>query len=453
MRGLISSSGFRGLAIEQISPEICFAIGLAYGNAVKGTFALGMDTRLSSCLLVQSLASGFSASGSAVLDIGLAPTPAVAFYSKGSAGGAMVTASHNPPPYNGVKLFSGKGSSVTQSFYSELVGRIERTPKKTDYDKLGAIRNGGGIHRYIDAISSSHSFSKTWRVGLDPGNGATTVTAAMAYLNSGCSYSAINVMPDGHFPGRGSEPDGKALQPLSDLVLSKNLEIGFAYDGDGDRFAVVDEKGAPVPQDACLAFTASQMIKQQGGKGTVVVNVDTSAVVDIMVEDAGGKVIRCKVGDVYIVEELLRRRGVFGGETCGAWIFPKLGLCPDGVLSSLAFLSILESSGLKASRVAGSVPKLHLTRKKVPCPNDLKQETIESYRGIAAIDSGSRSISDLDGIRLEFPDKSWVLVRPSGTEPFIRITSEASSLSAAESLTDGALAQIKSIIGEKKRKL
>lgn len=452
MRGLISSSGFRGIAIEEISPEMCFSIGLAYGRAAGGPFTIGMDARLSSRLLAQSMASGFSASGSDVIDIGLAPTPAVAFYSRGLAGGAMVTASHNPPQYNGVKLFSGEGSSVASGFYSELVRLIDERPEKASYDRLGGVRSGGGIRSYIDAISSSRSLSKGWRVGLDPGNGATTVTASIAFMNSGCSHSAINVIPDGRFPGRGSEPDGEALKPLSELVRSKSLDIGFAYDGDGDRFAAVDETGRPIPQDACLAFAASQLVKLEGGDGTVVVNADTSAAVDILVEEAGGDVLRCKVGDVHVVEALRKRGGIFGGEACGAWIFPKLGLCPDGVLSSLAFLEMLESSGLKASEVAGRVPKLHLTRKKVPCPNAAKQVAMDSYRETVSGGSGSISISDLDGIRSEYHDKSWVLVRPSGTEPFIRITSEATSLSDAESLAGKALAQIRTIVGEKKRK-
>ncbi len=439
--------------MDEISPEMCFGVGLAYGNASKGTFVLGMDPRLSSPLLALSLASGISASGSSVQILGLAPTPAVAFYSKEMSGGAMVTASHNPPDYNGIKLFTGRGASVAQSFYSELVSGIERCPKKAGYDELGAIRNGGGIDKYLESVSHSQSFSRAWRVGLDPGNGATTITAHMAYRYAGCSPVTINVMPDGRFPGRGSEPGGEALAPLSDLVRSKGLEIGFAFDGDGDRFAAVDEKGSPIPQDAALAFVASRLVAQSGGRGAIIVNADTSAAVDIMVEESGGKVIRCKVGDTYVVEELLRSGGLFGGETCGAWILPKLGLCPDGVLSSLAFLAILESSGLKASDVGKSIPHLSLVRRKAQCPNELKRLVMESYRQHATSDARWGLITDLDGVRSESHDKSWVLVRPSGTEPFIRVTSEASSRSAAESLADEAFEIINSIVGEKRREL
>ncbi len=283
MRGLISSSGFRGIAIDEVSPEMCFSVGLAYGNASRGEFVLGMDPRLSSPLLALSLASGLSASGSDVRLLGLAPTPAVAFYSKGVRGGAMVTASHNPPDYNGIKLFGSNGAAVAQSVYHALVAGIERGPSKAGYSELGAITNGGGIESYLESVSHSQSLSRAWRVGLDPGNGATTITAHMAYCNAGCSPSTINVMPDGRFPGRGSEPAGDALAPLSALVRSKGLDIGFAFDGDGDRFAAVDEAGSPIPQDAALAFVASRLAAQAGGRGAVVVNADTSAAVDIMV--------------------------------------------------------------------------------------------------------------------------------------------------------------------------
>jgi len=452
MRGLISSSGFRGIAIDEVSPEMCFSVGLAYGSASKGEFVLGMDPRLSSPLLALSLASGLSASGSDARLLGLAPTPAVAFYSKGMSGGAMVTASHNPPDYNGIKLFGSNGASVAQSFYHALVAGIERGPSRAGYSELGAITNGGGIESYLESVSHSQSLSRAWRVGLDPGNGATTITAHMAYCNAGCSPSTINIMPDGRFPGRGSEPAGDALAPLSALVRSKGLDIGFAFDGDGDRFAAVDEAGSPIPQDAALAFVASRLAAQAGGRRAVVVNADTSAAVDIMVGESGGRVIRCKVGDTYVVEELLRSGSAFGGETCGAWIFPRLGLCPDGVLSSLAFLAILESSGLKASDVAKSVPKMHLVRRKVQCPNELKSRAVASYGQQSAAGTRWESITDLDGVRSEARDKSWVLVRPSGTEPLIRVTAEAASLSAAESLADEAQRLINSIVGEMIRK-
>ncbi len=452
MRELISSSGFRGIAVYEISPELCFSVGLAYGNESRGELVLGMDPRLSSPLLATSLASGISASGSDVRFLGLAPTPAVAFYSRGATGGAMVTASHNPPDYNGIKLFGGNGASVASSLYFKLVSIIESVPSKVGYSELGVIRSGSGVGKYLEYVSHSQSLSRAWRVGLDPGNGATAITAHMAYYNAGCCPSTINVMPDGRFPGRGSEPAGEALVALSRLVRSKGLDVGFAFDGDGDRFAAVDERGSPIPQDAALAFMASRITDLSVGSRAVVVNVDTSAAVDMMVEKAGGRVIRCRVGDTYVVEELLKSGGAFGGETCGAWIFPSLSLCPDGVLSSLAFLAALESSGLNASDVAKSVPQMHLVRRKTHCPNVLKAHALEAYRLQVAGDARWGSITDLDGVRAESRDKSWVLVRPSGTEPLIRVTSEAASLSAAESMADEALKVINSIIGELTRK-
>jgi phosphomannomutase len=450
MQELVSSSGVRGLAMKEISPELCFNLGVALSGTARGVYAVGHDVRLTSPLLAKSFANGLNAGGSDALFLGLAPTPAVAFYSKGKLGGAMTTASHNPPEYNGVKLFDCRGASVTQEFYCTLLSRAESKPAMAEWLSLGSIRTGEGLHRYIEATASL-PLRKKWKVAIDPGNGATSITAPMAMALAGCAAHHINLAPDGRFPGRGSEPHEKALAQLSGLVAAKGLDAGFAFDGDGDRVAIVDERGSPIPQDVALAFVASRAIKNRGG-GCAVVNVDTSAIVDIMVESAGGKVCRCKVGDVYILEDLLKLSGVFGGEACGAWIFPERSLCPDGVLSALVFLALLEEESLKPSQIGEGLPRLYLTRRKVPCPISLKRSIMESFKSRAPSTFKGSEITDIDGIRLAMADKSWVLVRPSGTEPAMRITAESSSAGASEKLAEDSMQLIKEIMGERPRK-
>jgi phosphoglucosamine mutase len=171
-----------------------------------------------------------------------------------------------------------------------------------------------------------------------------------------------------------------------------------------------------------------------GRKGTVVVNVDTSAAVDIAVEAAGGRVFRSRVGDPYILEAMIKHRAVAGGESCGAWICPEISLCPDGVLSSITFLNLLEEGGMKPSEVMGILPPLVLKRKKVHCQNNVKKVLMQRLETALRNRYGEEEIVAVDGIRIGFADKSWTLIRPSGTEPYIRVTAESPSESQTEKL-------------------
>jgi phosphoglucosamine mutase len=424
MDGLISSSGFRGIALKEITPSFCLAMGEAISSLHPGVHAVGHDVRFSSPLLAHSLALGLNSGGSDVKYIGLAPTPATAFYSRGSAGGAMVTASHNPPEYNGVKLFDPRGASITLSEYKRIeVSLQERGSRGKGIP--GGIRQGEGLIDYAEAVAAASGSGKGRKVGLDPGNGSTTLTADLIFRLIGIKAQSINIAPDGSFPGRGPEPNEGSLGGLSDLVRSKGLDVGFAFDGDGDRVAIVDEMGRSIEQDTALAFVMARSLK--GRKGSVVVNVDTSAIVDFAVEAAGGRVIRSKVGDPYVLEAMLKHRAVAGGETCGAWIFPSMSLCPDGVLSSIVFLNLLDEGGMRASEVRAGLPGLTLRRKKIPCTNNEKLPLMGKLEAEVRNVYCEEDIITEDGVRVGFSDKSWVLVRPSGTEPALRVTAESPS--------------------------
>ncbi len=424
MEGLVGSSGFRGVALREITPGLCLAMGNAISSINPGCYALGHDVRFSSPLLTLALAVGLNSGGSDVMHMGLAPTPALAFYSRGKTGGAMVTASHNPPEYNGVKLFDQRGASIGLRGYMKIAALLPRA-EACMQGPLGSIRQGNGLSEYIEAVAAAGRLKKGWKVGLDPGDGATTPTAAMIYRGMGLKIQAINVAPDGSFPGRGPEPAEGVLEGLSDLVRTKGLDVGFAYDGDGDRLAIVDEKGKCVDQDAALAFFLARSIGDR--RGSVVVNVDTSAVVDYAVEAVGGRVIRSKVGDPHVLEAMVKQRAVAGGEACGAWLSPEHGLCPDGVLSSILFLNFLEEGGMMPSEARAGLPALVLRRRKIPCRSGEKASLMEKLETeIRDRHRGAETLS-VDGIRVSFSDRSWVLVRPSGTEPALRITAESES--------------------------
>jgi phosphoglucosamine mutase len=442
MQELISSSGLRGIAMKEVSPELCMKVGIALSNVNKGSYAVGHDVRLSSPLLARSLINGLNAGGSNVLYLGLAPTPAVAFYSRGHKGGAVITASHNPPEYNGIKVFDGRGVSAARSFYVTLLTKQGGGLDYANWGSLGSSRAGDGLYQYVEHVASASRIKRRWKVGLDLGNGATSITAPLALSLSGCEISTINLAPDGTFPGRGSEPNEKSLLGLSEMVKARHLDIGFGYDGDGDRLAIVDERGVLIPQDLALAFVAGQSVREAGG-GSVVVNVDTSSLVDIMVESGGGNVYRSKVGDPYVLEEMTKKKSTFGGESCGAWIHPKYSFCPDGALSSVIFLNFLERSGLKPSQLGKGLPKLHLTRRRVPCPNGLKHPEMRILKASVLREYPRAEILDMDGIRADLPNRSWVLVRPSGTEPILRITAESSEAKRSKKIAEDLVILIK----------
>jgi phosphoglucosamine mutase len=194
-----------------------------------------------------------------------------------------------------------------------------------------------------------------------------------------------------------------------------------------------------------LAFSLARSIK--GRKGSVVVNVDTSAVVDYAVEAAGGRVIRSKVGDPYVLEAMIKHHAIAGGETCGAWIFPGISLCPDGVLSSIILLNLLEEGKMKPSEVRAGLPGLVLRRRKVQCPKLEKGSLMGRLEAEIRDRYGKEVILSVDGIRIGFSDKSWVLVRPSGTEPALRITAESTS----EKKTLGLMDEFVKLIGAIRR--
>ncbi|MDH7556353.1 MAG: hypothetical protein QHG94_05405 [Candidatus Methanosuratincola sp.] len=446
MEHLVSSSGLRGVAMEEVTPGLFYKCGLACSSMKPGTYAVGYDVRSTSPLLADAFRCGLNAGGSHTVSYGLMPTPALAFLSRGLAGGVMITASHNPPQYNGAKIFDGRGASWKPSDYRSLVNSMKGNLQCKGWDSVGSSRHGAGLHRYLEWLSSRRAFREAWRVGLDPGNGSTCLTAPLVFETAGCRMEVINSHPDPLFKGRGSEPNEPSLSPLSALVRSKGLDVGFAYDGDGDRFAVVDERGRCLKQDVALAFVASAMVKD--GRKDIVVNVDTSSVVDFMVENAGGRVHRAPVGDVYVLEELIRLGGPFGGETCGAWIFPDESLCPDGVLSSIIFLSLLEESGLRPSEVCSGVPVFYTERRSVPCQSSIKESLMRIVSSRAIGWFSGIAMEDLDGIRVSFADRSWVLIRPSGTEPLVRITSESRERAVAEELADRAVALVKAAMGD-----
>ena len=347
---LFGSSGVRGLVNIDLTAILACRVASAVATHAKSKKAIvARDTRVSGCMLEDALVSGLVSSGTDVLLLGMVPTPVLAYVAKalGADAGFMLTASHNPPQYNGIKVFNGDSLSYTdedQDAVEKIVA--DGTFAFADWRELGRVTSVDAGQIYLDMIAKAVSLKKQWKVVVDPGCGAAFRIAPQMLNALGCKVTALNAQSDGYFPARKSEPTAESLQNLAKTVKSLGADIGIAFDGDADRVAFVDEKGVFVSFDRSLAAYGASVLKRNGG-GTIVTTIEASMCVETMAQKYNGNVVRTKVGDIYVSEALKRDGGVFGGEPCGAWVHPQMHLCPDGPLSAALFLGALEEERKK----------------------------------------------------------------------------------------------------------
>jgi phosphoglucosamine mutase len=444
--GLFGTSGLRGLVNVDLTPCLAVRVGMALGTFIRtGKVFVARDTRASGLMLEDALVSGLMACGVDTYCCGILPTPVLAYLTvklRANAG-LMVTASHNPPQYNGIKIFDMDGMAYDEERQGKLEKIIESGDfRLADWRNLGRVEYGDESQLYVDMVLKSIKLGKKWRVVVDPGCGATSHIAPKIFQKLGCDVKAINSQPDGFFPCRSPEPNAESLKPLSKIVKGLSADLGVAYDGDGDRAAFIDERGAFVDFDRVLAAYAAYVLKRSGG-GAVVTNVEASMCLEKIVEPFGGKVVRTRVGDVYVAEAVKKFGAVFGGEPCGAWIHPKHHYCPDGILSSVLLLQALEDEGKSLSEFVADAPSYPIVRKNIHCRNEVKHLAVKRAEDLLKrAFPDYNQISTVDGVRLSLRD-GWVLIRASGTEPLIRLTAEGESLKTAEAIMDRALAAVK----------
>jgi len=447
---LFGSSGVRGLVNVDLTPILAAKVGLAIASFSKAKkIIVARDTRVSGLMLENALISGLLAGGAHVDCLGVVPTPVLAYLTKrlDADAGVMITASHNPPQYNGVKIFDGDGVA----YGDESQGEIERIIEDesfglADWRNVGeaAFIDESGL--YIEMINKTVKLHNKWHVIVDPGCGAAYSLAPTILENLGCKVTAINAQPDGFFPARSPEPMGESLRPLTKIVQELGADVGMAYDGDGDRAAFIDEEGGFVDFDRVLAAYAAYVVKKNGG-GIVVTNVEASMCVEKTVKAHGGKIIRTKVGDVYITEAIKKYGTLFGGEPCGAWIHPQFHYCPDGILSSVLLLKALEDEDKMLSEFVVETPQYTTLRENVACKNDLKHKVVENIgKALKSVFPAYKEFSTVDGVRLVL-ENGWILVRASGTEPLVRLTVEGESLKAAKEILRKGVMLVKELVG------
>lgn len=451
---LFGSSGVRGTVNVDLTATLTAEIGLATATLSKAKKALvARDTRISGLMLENALVSGLLAGGTTAYCLGVVPTPVLAYLTRELKVdvGFMITASHNPPKYNGIKIFDGDGVAYGEKKQDAIERIIEKKNfRAANWRSVGEASAVNKSHLYIEKLKDVVKFNKRHNVILDPGCGATFDLAPLIFKELKCKVMALNAYADGFFSARESEPTPQSLLPLAKVVKELGADVGIAYDGDGDRVAFIDEKGNFVDFDKALAAYAACIVEEKGG-GIVVTNVEASMCLESMVETYGGKVVRTCVGDVYVTECIRQHNAVFGGEPCGAWIHPQFHFCPDGIFSSLMLLKVLENKGKSLSEFVAEVPQYQTLRENFPCDNKTKFDVVTVLgERLRTVFSDYKDFSSIDGIRLAFAD-GWVLVRASGTEPLVRVTVEGESLKTAKEIMDKTKTVVRQVAGETKK--
>jgi phosphoglucosamine mutase len=450
MSKLFGSSGVRGVVNDDLTPLLAAEVGLAVATFSKANKAVvARDTRVSGLMLESGLVSGLISGGTNVESSGILPTPVLAFLARemGADAGIMITASHNPPQYNGIKIFNGQGLAYGENEQHEIERIVKnREFRFADSQKVGKAKSAHDQSRlYAEKIEKRVRLAAKWHVVLDIGCGSTYALAPEILGRMGCKVTALNAQPDGFFPARSPEPDAQSLVALAEIVKVMAADLGIAYDGDGDRAAFIDEKGEFVSFDRVLAAYAAYVTEKEGG-GIVVTNVEASMCVERMVETRGGTVVRTKVGDACVSEAMKRCQAIFGGEPCGAWIHPQFHYCPDGILSSALLLKALEDKSKRLTQLIAETPQYPMLREKVTCENSIKHEIVEKVGDdLKSTFSKYHELSTVDGVRMVL-ENGWILVRASGTEPVMRLTVESESLNAARAIMKKGAISVKNAL-------
>jgi len=445
MGKLFGTNGIRGVVNEDMNTDLALGIGKAWGTLLKKTIkrprvAIGTDARLSNHMLKNAIAAGLIAAGCDVVDVGLVPTPTLQYTvkEKDFDSGVIITASHNPPNFNGIKGVASDGTEFTKDVEDEIE-RIyfSKSYKLADWKNVGKFSTwDGSIDLYIEGILKNVDVElikkKNYHVVLDCGNGAGSLVAPILLKKLGCRITELYCEPDGTFPGHNSEPLPENLTDLVSKVPEVKADLGAAQDGDADRAIFVDEKGVYIWGDKTLALGAKYATKKNNG-GIAVTPVTTSSCFDDVVLENNGEVIHTMVGSPVVARVMIEKKSVFGGEENGGLIFPELQYCRDSAMSIAKIMEIMAKEDKTLSELINEIPKYTVFKTKMPCPNDQKETVMKTLANQTKTDSSVLSVDETDGVKLYLRD-GWVLMRPSGTEPIFRVYAESKEEKKAEEI-------------------
>ncbi len=449
---LFGTNGIREVVGDPLTPAFVTRVAGAIGGLlpVGAPIAVGRDGRTSSRAFARIVTATLALGGHRVIDLGLLPTPAIQYSVPrvGAQLGIIVTASHNPPEFNGVKCIAADGLEASREFEERVEAAVvQGAARAAPFDRVGEVTDDPlGAGRYLEGILAQVDVARIAArrptLVLDCANGAGAVTTPPLLRRLGCRVVTINGQIDGTFPGHAPEPTEANLVDLRRTVAAVGADLGVAHDGDADRAVFVDARGRYVGGEEMLAVHGREAVRRHPG-GVVVTAISTPRSVEEVVRAAGGTVTYTRVGSPAISHEMQRTHAVLGGEDNGGLIFPALHLARDGAMTLAATLDLLARSETTLVELLKDLPRYPVLKEKVDCPPSARDRVLAAVG--AALTPGAERVVSLDGVKV-FRDGGSVLVRPSGTEPLLRVVAEGRDEAGARALADRALAAIRTAL-------
>jgi phosphomannomutase / phosphoglucomutase len=435
MSKYFGTNGIRG-KLPQMSPDFAMKLGLSFGTWVKNRghkeVYIGRDTRVTGEMIESAFISGLLWAGCKPIILGIIPSPGVEFISAlEKKPHVIITCSHNPPEWIGLKFGDEEGIPLSKERGEEIEHIYENEKwEKVNWNEISSILyNEHRINEYYDLLKKSGSDLSGLKLVIDCGNGAACRISPRLFEELGAEVIPLNSEEDGLFPGRNSEPIEPNLTELISKVKEHNADIGIAYDGDCDRLALVDEKGNFV--DGNKVFAIGVKIAMQEKEGDVVTTIATSNLIKEIVEKEGRKLKYVVVGTPYICEEMHKGGYSTGGEEVGGIIWPLIHPGKDGILSSIKIISYLKKNNLKLSEMVSELPKYYVVKSKM----DMGEERFELVEKMKEKFKDEPNANIIDGLRMDF-EKGWCILRPSGTENYLRIFAESKEENEAKRLIE-----------------
>jgi phosphomannomutase/phosphoglucomutase len=426
---LFGTNGIRGVFGKDLSLD--FLVNISRSLAAyykKGPILIGRDGRNSNNIIFNIVTAALNSDGLDIVNAGILPTPCLQYATKRNEfnGGIMITASHNPPEYNGLKPIANDGVELPRQDES-VVEQIFENKTFIISEIVGQnFKEEMIIDRYIDdvlaLVNKDRIKKRKFKVTMDLGNGVQALVAPLLAKKLGCTVISVNGTIDGDFPGRGSEPTPSNLSLMSFVAKETNSDIGAAFDGDGDRSIFCDEKGIVSWGDKTGTLLAKYLILTKHPKAKIVCPVNTTHILTKVAQDNGSEIIHTKVGSVEVSREMVKQGAIIGMEENGGFMYGVLNQVRDGALTTALMLDLMASEEKSLSAILSSLPKVYQYKSKFECSEmGLVQKVVDSVKNHGS----PMKIETLDGVKIWFDEESWLMLRPSGTEPLIRIYGES----------------------------
>jgi len=444
---MVSVSGVRGIVGESLTPEICTRLGAAFGTYVEGgAVVVGRDTRTSGEMVKHAVLAGLLSAGCKVVDVGVVATPSLTLMIEklGAAGGVMISASHNPVEWNALKFFNKDGLYLNDQEGKALLAVADNDIlRRAAWDAIGDVtHNSDAVENHIASILrhvnvpliKAHRF----KVAIDCVNGAGVNVALRLLAALGCEAHTLHCEPNGLFPHY-PEPNFINLQDLRSYCEQKDVDVGFALDPDADRLAIVDANGRFLGEEATLPLCVRHVLSQR--KGSVVINMSTSRVTEDLCAEAGVRCERMPVGEINVASRMRDAAAVIGGEGNGGVIDPRLHYGRDGLMGIALILELMATTNTPIADLANELPSYVILKSKL----DISGPRIPAILAALQSDNDGAKVTTTDGLRFDWKDK-WVHLRPSNTEPIVRVIAEASTDADAKLLIDSFSTKVQKLL-------